>query len=335
MRSVREQESQESEETSSTLSEGAITVPSSSRYRCLIRLLRIGLLFIVALAFARPVFAQVGVGFSLDLVEVWIRGKVSAEREWNRDLSKSGIAFQMTPEIEAKLRELGAGDDWIRVLRQATYNPPHETKIKRSYSRAELRPLYFGSIGRVTPYVGLLKMHETGGQVQNQFFNSNRGATILTSTPLPQLTTTYGVMVGYVPVALDIEAQFHHDLLLLNLGVQYSPFIPIGATKLRVITSVKPFLGMTRQVLAHFPQQSLDTTEPVVDMLNYTYGCDFGAGLAYHWRPGHWVFAEIDYRFTGTFSRSLRAPEASDITSGFPWSSWSARGTVVRFGIGF
>src|ERR1043166_1418350 len=68
--------------------------------------------------------AQSEEGYSLDLVEVWIRGKVSPQRAWNRDLSKSGISFRMTPEAIARLRLAGAGEEWIMMLRRARFNPP-------------------------------------------------------------------------------------------------------------------------------------------------------------------------------------------------------------------
>lgn len=286
--------------------------------------------------------AQAGPAYTMDLVEKLIGGKVNPERVWKGDLSSAGLAFEMNAETEARLRQVGAGDEWIEVLRRATFNPPTEAPANRaaiqerpSFPRRQLRPLYFGNEGRITPYVSVMQLQETGGAVNGYRMQTARGAVRLSNTPLAQMARTYGFVADYASVGLDFEGAFQHDLMMLNVGVKYSPFLPLGASGFRALIGVKPFLGVTRQVLAHLPKQSSDEQEPVVDLLNNIYGGDLSAGLAYHWRPGNWVFAEVNYRMTSTYSRELRAPDQEDITEGIPWSKWAAKGLMFRMGVGF
>lgn len=296
------------------------------------------LLLLFACSWPDPARAQSAPPYDLELVEVWIQGDVMPEQAWKRYLSKAGISFQMDAPTEARLRNAGAGDEWIAVLRRATFHPPRQAVLaqpRRSFSRTDLRPLYFGNETRVTAYANLLRLRETGGEVQGYVINTPRGPAQLQSVPLPREAFSYGLVIDYASVGLDLEGSFHRDMLMLNVGAVYSPFLPIGTTGVRALVNVKPFIGITRQTLAHFPKQSFDKTEPVVDVLNWTYGGEVSAGLAYHWRPGRWLYGEIGYRTTGIWSRDLRAPDQEDITEGIPWSNWAAKGVTVRFGIGF
>ena len=135
--------------------------------------------------------------------------------------------------------------------------------------------------------------------------------------------------------ALDFEVQIHKDFSMLNMGIKYSPFIPIGTSGFRLTPSVKPFLGFSRQTLARFPKQPSDEFEPTVQIENNIYGFEVGAGFAYHWKPGNSVFTEVGYRFIATHGRTLTAPGRNDVTDGIPWSKWAASGVTLRFGIGF
>jgi hypothetical protein len=295
-------------------------------------------LTILTAGIARAAGAQSGAGMSIELVEKYIVGKVPPMRVWNRELSSSGISFRLDSVAEARLRRVGATDEWISVLQRARYNPPAiEPTGPPQFSRYELHPLYFGNEARIAPYVEVARLHETGGQVQGQSLNtSTRGSVPLNSTALSSSALMYGIVVDYGSVGLDVEGYFHQrDMLMLNLGVKIAPFVPLGTSGARFLPSIEPYLGIARQTLAHLPRQPYDTTNEVVDILNYVVGGDAGIGLAYHWRPGNWLFAELHYRVATTFSRAIRVPGERDIEEGIPWSKWSANGLVLRFGIGF
>ncbi|MBY0495124.1 MAG: hypothetical protein K2Y23_13015 [Cyanobacteria bacterium] len=296
-------------------------------------------LIVTACAWPSQSFAQAAEAYRIELVEAWIRGHVNPERVWNNYLSKSGISFEMTAEAEARLRAAGADDEWIAMLRRATVSRPiSQVSVQevRTFQRRDLRPLYFGTEARIAPYVSVMQLQETGGDVNGYTIQTSRGLARLRSTPLPDMARTYGLLVDFRSVGLDIEGSFQRDLLMLNMGLKYSPFLPLGTSGFRALVGVKPFLGFTRQILAHFPKESSDEQEPVVDLMNNTYGGDVSAGLAYHWRPGYWIFGEVNYRMTSTFSRELRPPDgAEEITEGIPWSKWSARGLMFRMGVGF
>lgn len=312
---------------------------TSPSIRCL-RVTTIARAALMVLICACPtlVSAQAGDPVSIEAVEIWIHGKVKPERAWNRDISKAGISFPITPDTEARLRRVGANDEWMAVLQRATYIPPPRmvaNEGKPSFSKRDLRPLYFGNEARIAPYFGMMQLEEKGGSVSGHVMQTTRGSVLLKSPALASGIPTMGIVVDYRGVGLDIEGAFQDDLMILNLGFKYSPFLPLGTSGIRVLAGVKPFLGVARQTLAHLPRESSDTTDPVVDLLNSTYGADASAGLAYHWRPGAWVFAEVNYRMTSTFARELRAPDQEAITEGIPWSKWSARGLMFKFGVGF
>lgn len=286
-----------------------------------------------------PASAQTGDGYGVELVEIWIRGHVSPQRAWSRDLSRVGIAFEVTADVEARLREAGADDEWIRVLRQSQVRPPGNAAAvlsQRPFNRHELRPLYFGNDARISPYVGVMQLRQTGGEVSGYSIATSRGLARLQSAPLPELSRTYGLLVDFRSGSLDLEGAFERDLRMLNLGLKYQPFLPFGTSGVRALVGVKPFVGITRQTLARFAREAFDEQEPVVDLVNGTYGADISAGLAYHWRPGAWVFSEVSYRVTSTLWRELRLPDqAAAIEDGIPWSKWSAKGLMFRAGVGF
>lgn len=294
-----------------------------------------------AVSIATWASAQSDEGVKLEVVEIWIQGKVSAERQWKRDLSKSGIAFVFDAAVEDRLRRAGAGDDWLVVLRRSRYNPPRVALSAEAeagppvLSRRELRPLYFGAEARIAPFVGIARLEETGGAVEGRSLRTASGNVPLKSNPLAKSIMTYGMTVDLRAFGLDLEGAFQPDLFMLNIGAKYTPFLPIGQTGVRALVGVMPFLGFTRQSLGRLPQSTAGGQDAVVDLLNTTFGGDVSAGLAYHWRPGAWLFAEIHYRMTSTLNRELRAPGQASITEEIPWSKWSAKGPILRFGVGF
>lgn len=293
--------------------------------------------------------AQETGGMPLYVVEAYVNGKVKPLKVWNDELNEAGIAFVMDDAMETRLRNAGAGDEWIAVLRKSRYNPPiaaspspasQSTRrtpvdlVAPTLTKAQLHPIYFGNEARITPYVSVLNLTETGGSVEGHVIDTWRGRIRLDSRPLARSALAYGMVIDYRSVGLDIEASFQKDLLMLNLGAKYSPFLPIGTSGVRVIAGVKPFLGITRQTLATLATNGPNGEREVVDILNNVVGGDVSAGLAYHWRPGAWVFAEMNYRSVRTLARELRTPDEK-FTEGIPWSNWKAQGWFLRFGVGF
>ena len=71
-----------------------------------------------------------------------------------------------------------------------------------------------------------------------------------------------------------------------------------------------------------------------VDVMNWTYGAKARLGLAYHLKPGVWLFGEWQYRWIGTSHRELRIPDGETL-GGLPWAPYAAKGTAFRLGIGW
>lgn len=299
-------------------------------------------LFLTASA-PRATSAQTGCAEEYRTVLMWIEnGGISPERMWNKSIAACGIAFELTAATEAHLRSLGAGDDWIAVLRRAAFHPPASTQATTgrteapvAFSRRALRPVYYGNETRIGTYVGISRLKETGGAVAGHEVLTSEGIVPLRSTPLPASHMMYGLVVDYMSGGLDIEGSFQPDLLMLNAGFSYGPFLPIGATGFRIIAGGTAFLGITRQIIGHVPRAPSDTSYNAIELLNDVYGGDARLGLAYHWRPGAWVYAEWHGRIERAYQRELRVPGEPRITEGIPWSMWSARGSIWRVGVGF
>lgn len=319
----------------------------------------VAVLAILALLWPSSVLAQSGEPATRELVELWISKHVKAERIWNRTLSKDGIAFSMDAQAEAALRQTGADDEWIDVLKRARYvpgSPAPESQsraalppsqgappqvvntpriTKPSFSKSQLRPMYFGKEIRLTPYVTVVNLTELGGLADGYVVNTNSGPVVLKSPRLGPSALMYGASLGYGSVSFDVEGAFHGPIKTLNVGASLSPFLPLGSSGVRVIATVKPFLGLTSQDLATLPTLGPDGQPEVVMLQNTTAGGEVSAGLAYHWRPGQWIFVEVGYRGAWTWARELRIPGRDPITEGIPWSSWNARGYSFRMGFGF
>jgi hypothetical protein len=308
----------------------------------------------------RTVLGQATGGYDIESVEMWIQGKASAEREWNSKLSQRGILFHLDAENEARLRRAAASpaiaDEWITMLRRVKFvgpepvsapapNPaptprsdsfPTRAPRRRSFSRDELRPIYFGRDAHIEAYVDVAQLTETGGAVGGQFVQSANGPIAVQSAPLAPSPLMYGIIVDYQGIGLDVQGYFQQrNLMMLNLGVTLTPFIPIGTTGFRIIAGVTPFLGITRQIIGNVRQAASDTASTAIELLNNVYGGDVRAGLAFHWRPGAWVYVEARYRIATTYSRELRVPGEPVVSDGMTWSNWAARGGMLRLGAGF
>jgi len=283
--------------------------------------------------------AQAPVPYRIELVEQWIKGHADAERVWRGYLSQAGIAFEMTDDVESRLRRAGADDEWIAVLRKAEFIPSQPQPSRASSSvpaRRDLRPLYFGREARVIPYVGIAQLLESGGAVEGYAIQTSRGRAWMQSTPVPSVVRTYGFLADYHTVALDFEWAFQQDVSMVNFGLKYSPFLPLGASGIRLLVGIKPMIGGTSQTLARFPQGLTDRSEPRVTLENATAGGEVSGGVAYHWRPGHWLFAEVGYRSMWTYSRHLSLPDQRErVVEGISWSNWAAQGVIFRMGVGF
>lgn len=314
--------------------------------------------------------AQAPTGVSIDVIELWIKGRVSPQRIWTREVRDAGLAFTMDAATETRFRSIGATDEMITMLKGARVSvpiaaqpvqPALPTQLPRPtsatqglpspppqplpapvpvarhrYTRAELKPLYFGRTTTVTPYVSVAQLKESGGAVIGQRTQTLRGTVALRNAPISPSAVLYGLVINYESFGLDLEAYFHQpDFSMVHLGAAYDAFLPLGNSGLRVIAGVTPMIGGTKQVLGHVPRAQGDTTNNDIDIVNLTYGGDARGGLAYHWRPGSWIFAEYHYRYEATMSRTFSVPGKPDVVDGIPWSKWGARGGMLRVGFGF
>jgi hypothetical protein len=281
----------------------------------------------------------------MDVIIIWIEGHVSPQHVWKIDIEKKGIAFVLDAAAEARLRGVGATDDWIAMLKGArvvmvaapqALDSLESTGVgERQYSLSELLPLYYDRGLRVETYVTVASLQETGGAVNGQQIQTSNGPVTLQSVPLPASQQIYGLVVGSATTALNIEGLFQPGIMMINLGIAFDPFIPLGRTGMRVILGATPFLGDTRQILGHVAHAPSDTSYNAIELHNAVLGGDVRGGLAYHWRPSHYLYAELDYRFVATVNRQLEVPGSQTVTQGIPWSSWGARGGILRIGIGF
>jgi hypothetical protein len=306
-----------------------------------------GAMAIVLLLLAKPrtSTAQTPNPVPLDVIEIWITHHVTPERAWRLAIQKDGIAFRMDERVEHELTAIGATDAWLQMLRNARVvtssaeqargaSAPRRPRVH--LSKRDLFPIYYGNQGRIAFYTDISRLQETGGSV-NRTITTSSGDTIqLQNAGLRSPSFMYGLLVDVAGGQLDLQGYFHqHGLLFVNMGFAIGPFLPLGTSGFRPIVGITPLIGLARQTLGHTKKSAGDTTSNSVVMFNMIYGADARAGLAYHWRPGVWGFAEAHYRLVGTLKRSFEVPGEPTVTNGIPWPSWSARGAFLRVGIGF
>lgn len=275
----------------------------------------------------------------------WFKG-ARLERIRDGFVARCGLAFTMNRSAEQRFRAEGASDDWVTMLNAApqfrTVQPGCEGDDRKdrtsdnALTPRELLPLYFLRSERVEIFVSAARLSETGGKVAGQRIQTPSGTIELQSVPIAPTVVTYGIIFGAPSKALEFEGYFQQpNFMMLHLGIAFNAFLPLGTTGVRGIAGITPFIGDTRQIVGHVERAVGDTAYNAVELHNAVYGGDVRIGLAYHWRPGGYVYAESGYRAAATARRQLELPGGQKITDGLNWSSWSANGGIFRIGLGF
>jgi hypothetical protein len=303
----------------------------------------IGLLFV---GLGLPVRAEAqGTPVSIEAVEIWIRhARMSPQRMRDLYISRRGIAFVLDDAAIRRLRAAGATDEMLAMLQDAEVRAPTAWTLAGSgnsagrshgLTRSELRWMYYDKKGSVTTYLSAADLQETSGQVAGQRMITNYGSVALESVPLSEPTILGGVAFQVLDAGLMMEGHFQPKLMMLNMGLSYQPFLPIGASGVRIIAAGTPFLGLTRQTIGKLPLIPTGETSDAIELHNSIIGGDVRLGLAYHFRPGFWVSGEWAYRVERTVVRTIVIPGQPDVKEGIPWDPWAARGSMWRIGIGW
>lgn len=276
----------------------------------------------------------------LEVVLIWIDGGVNPERAWIRELEPSGIDFDVDAQAEAAMRAKGATDAWIAVVRNAAVKreKPRTTSVpelipRTRATRSHLRLLYFGNESRLVLYSGSARISEVTPIVGSLLTNTD-GTVQLLSPKVAGHRPVLGIAYDYKTSGFLLEAVQADDFFMLLAGVKLSPFLPIGASKIRFAPSVTPLFGFSSQTLAHLAGTTAEGHERKVVLSNWVAGGDIGLGFAYHWKPGTWILVEPYVRRIVTMKRYLSVgdePASPDPS----WEKWRATALGVRVGIGF
>lgn len=332
---------------------------------------RVCLLAILCVTWASSLGAQGESGYSLEVITLWIgKARMSPERLWERYLSKRGLGFELTADVEASLRQIGADDRTIATLRRAkvvmtampvgvapappippprdaelpptppiTLPPtaPHEPPPKPHYSRADLLPVYLGRTVTLRTYAEMAHLRSGGGDVRDRALIHNGYSVPLHSDSLPISAVMYGLLIGmpgYTAVEINLYLQ-QKNLKIGYFGFTYEPFLPLGASGFRLILGATPLIGLASQYVGDVPQAFAVDNNRTISVRNWIYGGDAKAGLAYHPAPGMQVFAEWHGRAMATMGRSVILPGNEIIEFSPPWSKFALAGSAVRIGLGW
>jgi hypothetical protein len=278
-------------------------------------------------------------------IEIWIsRARMSPQRMRDSYIAPRGIAFVMDEEAIRRLRLAGATDEMIAMLRKAdvrvpvTESPPGTGESRNSahgMTRSELRWVYYDRSGSVTTYATAARLRETSGQIVDYQMSTDQGSVLLNSVPLSEPALFGGLIIRVLDTGLMMEGHFQPKLMILNMGLTYEPFLPLGASGVRLIAAGTPFIGLTRQTIGRLASIPPGEKSDAIELHNSIVGGEVRLGLAYHFRPGFWVSGDWGYRAERTIVRTMIIPGQEDVGDGIPWDPWAARGAMWRLSIGW
>ena len=222
------------------------------------------------------------------------------------------------------------------VIRRTGQQAGIPVRRESRYSRRALYPLYFDRPGVFTVYGAVMEPEWTGTESGTYEVEVPGGDTVTVQMPeAPVSIATYGISFGAADgLRLDLEAYLHDDAYpMLLFGPSLEPFLPIGRTHFRLILGVNGWMAVAGQRLPIVDEFSTESSDTLV-VTSFGLGGDGRAGLAFHPKPGVWLFAEARYRWIGTMYR-YTGDSSVEVVDEFPWDKLSIRGPSVRVGIGF
>lgn len=282
--------------------------------------------------------------YTMEDLQLWVSSGVRTPRILQR---VRGVCFdvQLSPAYQDQMRQIGASQELIDGLvalcppRLVDQAPPVSLRerIASRYSRRVLYPLYYDHPAALVAYGGMMTPQWKGTDPgTHQVDRPNDGGELRVVMPeAPDNLPTYGVSVGSASgMRLDMEAYLHQrDFQMLMVGPSYEPFLPLGRTRVRFIMGVNGWLAVAGQRMQVVDQLGLETSDTLT-VTSFGAGGDGRVGVAYHPRPGMWVFAEARYRWIETFYRDAGVSSSERIED-FPWPKLSVRGPSIRIGVGF
>ncbi|HEY0021498.1 MAG TPA: hypothetical protein VGB24_01255 [Longimicrobium sp.] len=292
--------------------------------------------------------------YTLDDVRLWISSGVKTTRIL-RLVQGRCLAFRIDGDAEAELRRAGAEDALVNGLRSSCQRPPQVAvapppppppqrsepstvgrETPSRYSRRVLYPIYYGRPSIATVFGGLMTPEWKGTDAGTHQVSLPNGEEVRVRMPeAPASLLTYGFSVGSAGgLRLEVEGYFHQtDFPTLLMGPAVEPFLPLGRTRFRMILGATGWLSVAGQHMEVIDETGAETSD-TLSVVSFGAGGDGRVGLAYHPKPGMWIFAEARYRWADTFYRYADV-SPTEYVEDFPWPKLGVRGPSVRIGIGF
>jgi hypothetical protein len=283
---------------------------------------------------------------SLPLLEQWLKAQVPSSRI-QVYVAELGIDFSVDDAVAARLRGEGASEELIVTLRAVTRRVElvrGPAADERGFGRAELKPIYYGGRRAVGTFLDAGFLSWRGADAAP--FSVEREAQPSVSVSPSRLSESplfYGASLTLAGnYGVDMVLRLHgSDFTQLMAGPTVEPFLPLGTSGYRLILGGTAWLSYTRVGLSGVTSGSPPSTITGIRYSNLGAAGAARLGLAYHYRPGLWIFAESQYRRLATLRRAMQIP--ADTQGGglslrgddIPWPKLTAGGVAMRLGVGW
>jgi hypothetical protein len=277
---------------------------------------------------------------SLTTVEDFVRDGIETRRVLGYATAQR-VAFTMDAATTTRLRALGARDDLIEGL-QRVAAPPARADPQRNVP-SPTQPAASPDAATVP------RVSRTRTELRREVYH--RGGTVLrisagspslnwvsdgVESPVPE-GTSFGASISSAGLGLGLEGEMiragggANASSMYLLGLSLEPFIPVGASRVRVIAGGGLGGFLHNQDVESVPGGAGGISSRVLGVaLNGRFG------LAVHPRPWFFVFGDANFRHGVALHGASFDDSGSEIWSqDWPDLSLSVRGWLLRVGLGF
>lgn len=273
--------------------------------------------------------------YTLDEVLLWISNGVREARILHLVQSRC-IDFPLDEAATSAIRDAGGTETLLAGLRARCVRRSADVRAARPrrYSRAALQPLYFGRSIPGTFFAGRSRI-TSPASLGPYTIETSDGETLTGMLVDPgEDLLSYGIGASGPGMSLELEISVHDPAMRAAMAtLSYEPFLPMGRSGVRLIAGAGVTAGGLWQRMTVVPEEStVGADEATIGAL--VAGGEARAGLAYHFRPGRYIYATGQYRHVTPVLRFVAVNETTS-WGDIPWPRGEMSGPALRIGLAF